>query len=439
MAHDLYLRVYKKKSELVRPDGKAEVFLEGPMNAVARQRAKRIAATLSEGYLEKQILDCKEATTAHSFSQLNDHHILLLDALIKSVTSETGRALLALTIMQLCIKSIAPDQNIRLHKGGPNPSSFSWHDGISMRSLDNNFITPLLRRYELLKLNAHGFMMTRSLAENYPYSLVYKANIRGARSEWAEIVEEVETGRMPAEPALHWLLTQLLNQADAFKALSTEVLALLEGFLGAHQFIDHTKTEKLILHHVAQSNYAARLMEIAMHSLMQAMAECGVFGDAELKPLSQMRSANKKHGNVGDVELLEQGQIIEAWDAKFGKSYLRDELEELADKIPLHPDLKSVGFVTSGEPERLDELALRLHDLGELFGVTPEILTFQTWVERQFTRSIQDGSVSKSELSSNWLRAYVESLSLKRTDLAPIDEPCYQWLDALKIILMTEQ
>jgi hypothetical protein len=36
-----------------------------------------------------------------------------------------------------------------------------------------------------------------------------------------------------------------------------------------------------------------------------------------LKPLSQMRSANKKHGNIGDIEILEARQIIESWDAKY--------------------------------------------------------------------------------------------------------------------------
>ncbi len=37
-----------------------------------------------------------------------------------------------------------------------------------------------------------------------------------------------------------------------------------------------------------------------------------------------MRSANKKHGNIGDLEVLEKSNIIEAWDAKYGKAYLRD-------------------------------------------------------------------------------------------------------------------
>ncbi len=80
-----------------------------------------------------------------------------------------------------------------------------------MRSLDKQYITPVLRTYELLRLNADGFMMTRSLAENYPYSTVYKANMRGARSEWVSLVEATEKDEVAADVALRYLLSQLLN------------------------------------------------------------------------------------------------------------------------------------------------------------------------------------------------------------------------------------
>ena len=56
-----------------------------------------------------------------------------------------------------------------------------------------------------------------------------------------------------------------------------------------------------------------------MHGFYQAMNEMHFLGDAEVVPISQMRSANKKHGNVGDVELTENGIIIKSWDAKYGK------------------------------------------------------------------------------------------------------------------------
>jgi hypothetical protein len=164
---ELHLRVYATRSELILPDGTVQAFQEGGMNQAAKTRYKKIAVELSNGYLESRILACRDRTSNVDFSQLTQAHRYLLDRLVQSVTSEVGRALIGLTLLQLCVKSIEPKQNIRLHKGSIGTRDFSWCDGISMRSLDRQYITPILRKYELLRLNADGFMMTRSLAENY--------------------------------------------------------------------------------------------------------------------------------------------------------------------------------------------------------------------------------------------------------------------------------
>ncbi len=85
--------------------------------------------------------------------------------------------------------------------------------------------------------------------------------------------------------------------ADNFRRLASQVIEKLNFFFEA-TIIDQQIALSLILRHINQSDYAARLMEIAMHSLMQAMQEYQVFPNSLLKPLSQMRSANKKHGNI---------------------------------------------------------------------------------------------------------------------------------------------
>ncbi|WP_235656750.1 hypothetical protein [Fischerella thermalis] len=269
---ELHLRVYGNRSELVLPDGTVQAFHEGGMNQAAKARYRRIAVELSNGYLERQILACRDTCSNLDFSELTQAHRYLLDRLVQSVTSEVGRALVGLTILQLCVKSIEPEQNIRLHKGSTGTRDFSWCDGISMRSLDRQYITPVLRKYELVRLNADGFMMTRSLAENYPYSTVYKANIRGARSEWVNLVEATEKGEVAADVALRYLLSQLLNQADNFRRLALQVIDKLSLFFEA-TVIDQKIALSLILRHINRSDYAARLMEIAMHSLMQAMQD----------------------------------------------------------------------------------------------------------------------------------------------------------------------
>ena len=434
---ELHLRVYVTRSELILPDGTVQAFQEGGMNQAAKTRYKKIAVELSNGYLESRILACRDRTSNVDFSQLTQAHRYLLDRLVQSVTSEVGRALVGLTLLQLCVKSIEPKQNIRLHKGSTGTRDFSWCDGISMRSLDRQYITPILRKYELLRLNADGFMMTRSLAENYPYSSVYKANIRGARSEWVDLVEAIEEDEVVPDIALRYLLSQLLNHADNFKRLASQVIEKLNLFLEA-AVIDQEIALNLILRHINQSDYAARLMEIAMHSLMQTMQDYQVFPSSLLKPLSQRRSANKKNGNVGDIELLEDRQIVEAWDAKYGKSYLRDEIEELSEKLEVHPAVRRAGFVTSLEPDRLDELEPRCEEIGDTYGISLEILTFNEWIEEQFKRALAEETTSEQELAAGWITAYTESIAQRRREIAPIDEPCYQWLLTLNKILAEE-
>ena len=144
--------------------------------------------------------------------------------LVELVTSEVGRALIGLSVMQLSIKAISPTQSIRLHKASSNKGSFSWSEGVSMRTLDKNYVTPILRRYDLVRLNADGFMMTRSLAENYPYSDLYKAQLRGARKDWLSIVEELESNKTDALESLKYLVSLLLNSSHEFDFKANELL-----------------------------------------------------------------------------------------------------------------------------------------------------------------------------------------------------------------------
>jgi len=427
---ELHLKVYVDKSELVRPDGTMEIFLEGPTSGEAKKRYQKIKKALEAGYLEEQIVLCRDSEL--SFSDLHDEDIDLIEGMVNSITSEVGRALVALTIMQLCVKSVEPDQSIRLHKSSGGTYNFSWKEGISMRSLDKRFITPTLRKYDLLRLNADGFMMTRSLAENYPYSGVYKAQMRGARYEWLQIVERIEEGNVKPETALRYLLSQLLNRAEQFVELANAMLKSLENFSTQ---ANSQQVYGVIVEHINSSDYAARLMEIAMHSLMQAVEEVGMFAGGELVPLSQMRSANKKHGNIGDIEIMQDKRIIEAWDAKYGKSYLRDEIEELTEKLSAHPDVKIAGFVTSEAPDRVQELEPRISDIQSLYGIELQILDLAQWVRKYINSVVEEQLATEEEISRAWLISYGESLAQKRREIAPIDEPCHKWVEALKSVI----
>lgn len=140
-----------------------------------------------------------------------------------------------------------------------------------------------------------------------------------------------------------------------------------------------------------------------------------------------MRSANKKHGNIGDIEITESEgdmDILEAWDAKFGKAYLREELEELNDKLVFHPQATIAGFVTDQKPNLKPEIKTRIQEIQDIHETEIQIMEFREWVNFQ----IANYDLDKSSIGPKWLIAIAESICQKRREIAPIDEPTTEWV-----------
>lgn len=426
---ETYIVVYPEKSVLVMEDGAEYTFSEGKQSKEANARYLSIRKHLSEGFLENVIEEAIQPGV--KIEGLTPEQTDTINGLVDSVTSEVGRAIVGLTVMQLTIKSIEPKQSVRLHKSSGSSSAFSWQEGVPMRVLDSNFITPALRKYGLLKLNSFGFMMTRSLAENYPYSRLYKAAIRGAKEEWMKITDWLEGDQIDGYNGLKQMLAALHNKSEEFNDLSEETLGLVNSFISTKP--NQQEVLNLISEYIDSSTYSARLFEVSMHSLFQAFEEYKVL-EGFLKPLSQMRSANKKHGNIGDIEITtskDSLSIIEAWDAKFGKTYLRDELEELNDKLALHSESEIVGFVTDQSPNLKSEINIRLEEIKQIHQVEIQILKFDDWVNSQILKYQLDSD----KISHTWLIALAESICQRRREQAPIDEPTYEWVKELHDIL----
>ncbi len=414
-----HLDVYVDRYELHQNDV-VTIYYEGFQNAATQQRYEMINTALSNGYL----YDVMKKLPEVDFSKLSDDNKTLLKRLIDGITSEVGRALVGVVFLQLTIKSITPDQSIRLHKGTTRRGSFSWVDGISMRTIDSTYSTPFLREQGLLNVNKFGVFMTRSLAENYPYSKLYKAEMRGPFAEWIDIVDAIEDESMPAQLGLYYLMALLKNRSDAFGELADEAVRL------AKKYKDQTFSgiSDFMKSFFNKTDYSARAFEVVIHGFMQAMSELNMLGDLKLVPMSQMRSANKKHGNIGDVELKDGKIIVESWDAKYGKPYLRDELEELRDKILTSPGVKVAGFIVDSEVDKRRDIISRAEGISIETGVDIELLSFDEWLSYQ-TKRIAGSQLDK--IASRWLMAVVESFAQKRLDVAPIDEPCETWIKDL--------
>ena len=422
-----HLDIYSNRYELHLED-ETLVFYQGAQDAETQERYGEIKRILATGYLEEKIATLSSVI----FDDLDDRFKILLKNMVDGVTSEVGRALVGLIFLQLTIKSISPEQNIRLHKGSNSRRKFSWVKGISMRSIDSSFNTPFLRKFGLLKLNKDGLFMTRSLAENYPYTSLYKAEMRGPFDDWISLVDAMEAKLFSAELALSYLLSLLKNRSDDFKEKAEALCKKSYGY----EWHDFTKIQNLIIKFFNSTDYSARAFEVTMHCFFQALQEIKLLDDLELVALSQMRSANKKHGNVGDIELMELSVIVEAWDAKYGKPYLRDELEELRDKLLSHPDVREAGFVVDSNIDLRKDILSRKAEIELETNTNIHLLNFNDWVE---LKTAKLSAEQKSQLGYEWLKALAESFAQKRPHIAPIDEPCDSWVNDLIDLLQTEK
>ncbi|WP_135855267.1 DNA methyltransferase [Halorussus salinus] len=424
-----HMRVYDDRVVIVDENGDKIEYKEGTQTEAARQRYQHIRSELEDGFLRDLIQKVTNVDSALDLDteEMDSTHVALLDEVVDAITSERGRAVAGLLVGQLTIKSIAPEQSIRLHKGSKSSAHFGWEEGLSMRSIDSDFIAPALRANDLLRVNKDGVMMTRSLAENYPYSQFYKANIRGAQAEWGKIVEAVEQeGGLDAENALKYLLLGLTNRGERAQEIHEQTLENVAELTERNPSAE--TVQSIINSHISSSRHAARIYEIALHSLYQVLANNGLL-DGELKQLTQMRSADKKHGNIADIEVVSpdnEFHIKRAWDAKYGKTHLLQELKEIRGKLNSHQEAEIVGFITSSEPELDSRIQEQISKVEAEFDVDVEIVSFDTFCRERLNK-LNNRMVPPSD----WLEAYAETICQQRRDQAPIDEPTQEWASEL--------
>lgn len=419
-----YLEVFATGCRLWFGEDECLVFEEGAPSAEARARYAEIRTALQDKDVLSGLL--KDAHNPSCPVELPDDEVVRIQSIVASINQGSGRAIAALTFMQAVIKHLQPSQNIRLHKGGGRGSDFSWKEGLSMRVLDKSFFTPFLRSAGLLSLNTYGLFMTRSLAENYPFSQVYKAQLVGPRSEWLDAVDFLELNPGRSRDYAIQILRALIQRSEEFAAL---VGRAMDGLNAKIESFDHIRdATQFLIEHIDSAPQASRVLEVVVHAFFQALDEMGRL-EGYLQPLGQMRQANKKHKNVGDIETVDapdSPNVVLAWDAKYGKPYLRDELDELAEKLAYQTTVEMAGFVTECQYEQREDVVARLQELEACLGTHIMILSIDQLVELYAADVPPE---SRPDLSRRWIRAYVESMALIRRDLAPIDEPTAAWLE----------
>ena len=222
----------------------------------------------------------------------------------------------------------------------------------------------------------------------------------------------------------------LFNRSETFKQDSELTLEVVKGVAGKLERLD--QATKFIRCFVDSSTYAARLFEIAMHSLFQVLEDHGAFEDGFLKKLSQMRSANKKHGNIGDIEITtgkrDSLHIIESWDANMVRHTCAMKWKSFTKNCKSIRETKLAGFVVDANPNLKPEIKKRIEELEQNHNVQIKIVEFDDWVSLQAQRV----DIPSKQIANLWLIAFAESLCQFRRDRAPIDEPADSWVRELR-------
>ena len=111
-----FLKVFEDRSEYIPSSGDIQKFKEGKVSPDSRTRMKHIKDSFEAGFLDKVIFNLKHGKITIPIGELEQEYIDNITVMVESVTSEVGRALVGLMVMQLSIKAISSKQNIRLHK-----------------------------------------------------------------------------------------------------------------------------------------------------------------------------------------------------------------------------------------------------------------------------------------------------------------------------------
>ena len=106
------LHVFEDKSVLYDSKGNVSEFKEGKLSERAKERLATIRTQLENGYLENLIEEAKKPDVI--IDGLTEEQIRTIENLVASVTSEVGRAIVGLSVLQLTIKSISIEQSNKI-------------------------------------------------------------------------------------------------------------------------------------------------------------------------------------------------------------------------------------------------------------------------------------------------------------------------------------
>lgn len=259
-------------------------------------------------------------------------------------------------ITLLTHKIIAPTQDVRFHQS-------NMRGGFSGRTIDTKHITPTLRKLGLPCMAESGWL-TRSLEQPYPYDFSYSGKIGDpVRNAFLSILDYVEKEPSKAKALLTYLLFCVIQKNKADIVLITKI-----------DDTDNFTIDSIItfLESCFGYNYkefgGSKLPVIAFHCIFhQLIDELKRYESCKLNELGSHTASDRTSKTAGDIEILKNGELIEAIEIKLDKPINADLMRQVQQKIYKHNPKRYCVF-SSGQVIEVEAVKNIVNEIKENHG-----------------------------------------------------------------------
>lgn len=305
------------------------------------------------GKAEKQLIKNKRKPIT---KKLSKSEIQLLTTVDHCCEKSKGAS--AVLITSLVQKIFNPKQDVRYHQE-------NMKGGYSGRGIDKKYITPFLREKSFPFMASGSGWLTRSLEQNYPYTLDYRGKMTPLqmRDAFLHILNNIEIKKKDPEEYLIYLFQLLIvsrdeKRIDLAKPSAIPISTILH-FLHLHFYYKYS------------THGGARLPVLAIFSTYQTMmSEVSRFSDKTLLPLKEHTSADIRSGYVADIDIKDtDGKLFEAVEIKHGIKITKRIVKECFEKFKSYSVKRYYVLSTAGvqqsEEESIDE---QISEIAKLHG-----------------------------------------------------------------------
>jgi DNA (cytosine-5)-methyltransferase 1 len=270
--------------------------------------------------LEELYIEAEKVSSAGNYENLENTLGAEVFSQCKELAS-TRHASRGVALTLTAFKIVNATQDIRRHKA-------EQEGGFSARGFDSRCTVPFLERHSLpYNVESHWLSQTFSFAGPFETTLTLPTNPKKLGPMFLRILHAVESSSSIsiATAVGVLILTQLIDARNRGRVALTrpknlsidQVLELLR----AHFFAKY-KTN------------APRLPQVAIYALYECMMPTiSRYHGYKLQPLERMKTANRKSGTVGDIDVNFNDQPIEAVEVKHGVRISKLHVAEAIQKI----------------------------------------------------------------------------------------------------------